>query len=135
MSAAPRRRSRLDERAAGNHHGLDARNGPSALDVLGKQDVAVADHRDADRRGHLADRQPISGIPVPRTAGSAMDGEGIGPTRFGGPCNIRGVSLVFIPAEPNLDGHRQGPRALLHGRHESLDASWLAEQGGAEPGG
>ncbi len=123
---------RLDERAARNHHGLHAREGPAALDVLRKEDVAVADDRDADGLRDLADGDPIGRVPVACTAGPAMDGEGVGPTCFGRACNIHGVSLVFIPAEPNLDGHRQGARTLLHGRDEPFDASGLPEQGRAQ---
>ncbi len=118
---------------AADHDAANAGLGATDFDVGSGGDVAIADDRDGDGVGDLADDVPVGEAGVALGAGSAVDGDGghAAVLKAGG--DFEGVDLGGVPADADFggDGDASGADGVGDTAGDAFEEGAVAEEGGA----
>ena len=111
-----------------DHHARTSRPRASRLDLVRKQQVAVADDRHRHGGGDLADGVPVGRAAIPGVAGAPVDEDRLRAAIDRRARQIHVVAHLVVPAKPDLHGHRHPGDRLCHRVDDAANPRGLAAE-------
>src|ERR1700722_16866291 len=114
---------------AADHYRIAARLPHHADSVLGRRDVAIADHWNLHRGFHFGDARPIGLAAVALLAGARVERNGLQSTVLREARHLDGHQFTIVPPRTELHGEWDGQN-FAYFAQQSLDQWEVAEQAG-----